>query len=168
MNKTLFRDSTHKLFGGVASGLADYWNIDITIVRVLFILAFFLHHGFTSISIFIYIFFWVILPERNPEIKTQNDPSLEVNYIVNEPGQAQSFSNPSPLGPDPKKNTPNYEERNKIIGIILVVIGALFFFEENFNWDFIWVDRFWPFGLVAIGIYLLASGKKNQNPSPKL
>ena len=39
-NKVLRRNVFNKVFGGVCSGLADYFNLDVVLVRVLFAASF--------------------------------------------------------------------------------------------------------------------------------
>jgi len=36
MNKKLYRDEYHRVLGGVCSGLAEYFDMDVTVVRLLF------------------------------------------------------------------------------------------------------------------------------------
>ena len=59
-NNKLFRNINSKVIGGVASGLADYLQIDVTIVRVLFVLGFFIPAPFPIV--FFYIILWMIMP----------------------------------------------------------------------------------------------------------
>jgi phage shock protein C len=56
--KRLVRSSTDKKIGGVCAGLADYFDIDVTIVRVCWLLAFFLA-GTGGLA---YLLLWVALP----------------------------------------------------------------------------------------------------------
>jgi len=53
--RRLYRDENRKVLGGVCSGLANYFGIDATIVRILCILAF----GITFIP---YLILWVAVP----------------------------------------------------------------------------------------------------------
>jgi phage shock protein C len=62
-NNRLFRNVNQKVIGGVASGLADYFGIDISLMRVLFVVAFFVPIPF-SVILF-YIILWVIIPKGN-------------------------------------------------------------------------------------------------------
>lgn len=57
----LFRNTSNKMIGGVASGLADYFEIDVTIVRVLFVLAVFIPVTFPVILL--YIILWIVMPD---------------------------------------------------------------------------------------------------------
>jgi len=45
MAKKLYRSTTDKMLGGIAGGLAEYFDIDSTLIRVLFILTVFLGGG---------------------------------------------------------------------------------------------------------------------------
>ena len=56
--KRLVRSSTDKKIGGVCAGLADYFDVDVTIVRVCWLLAFLL--GGTGLLA--YVILWVALP----------------------------------------------------------------------------------------------------------
>jgi|LSQX01.1.fsa_nt_gb phage shock protein C len=49
------------MIGGVAAGLADYFAVDPSLVRILWVLAFFLGGA----GLLLYIILWVILPEEN-------------------------------------------------------------------------------------------------------
>ncbi|MBF9237762.1 PspC domain-containing protein [Hymenobacter sp. BT683] len=57
--RKLFRDTGTAKVAGVAAGLAAYFNIDVTLVRVI-LLAGLLGGGFTF---FLYIILWIVLPE---------------------------------------------------------------------------------------------------------
>ena len=59
-SKKLFRDTDNSYIGGVASGLGHYLGIDAVWVRLLWVL---LALGSGGTFIFIYILFWVLVPE---------------------------------------------------------------------------------------------------------
>jgi phage shock protein PspC (stress-responsive transcriptional regulator) len=57
--KKMYRDSDNRVVGGVAAGLAAFWGIDSTVIRVLFI-------GmsiFGGLGVVVYIIMWIALPE---------------------------------------------------------------------------------------------------------
>ena len=56
--KRLMRSSRDKKIGGVCAGLADYFDLDPTIVRVVWLLAIFL--GGTGFLL--YLVLWIVLP----------------------------------------------------------------------------------------------------------
>lgn len=60
MAKKLYRSQAQKMIGGVCSGLAEYFDIDVNILRLLFI-ALTLLTAIVPMLIF-YIIAWLIVP----------------------------------------------------------------------------------------------------------
>lgn len=60
MEKKLFRDINNKLLGGVSSGLACYFNLDASLVRIIWVLLTICSGPWT---ILIYTLLWIILPQ---------------------------------------------------------------------------------------------------------
>ncbi len=56
-SKRLFRDENDKVLGGVCSGLANYFNIDVVIARIIFVVLLFSGIGFLT-----YIIMWIAVP----------------------------------------------------------------------------------------------------------
>jgi phage shock protein C len=67
MEKRLYRSRKNRMIGGVCGGLAEYFNIDPTLVRVLAVIAFFLFNIMTVIA---YIILLIIIPLESPADKT--------------------------------------------------------------------------------------------------
>ena len=57
--KKLTRSSTDKKIAGVCGGLAEYLDIDSTVIRLIWVLAFF----FGGAGGLAYLILWVVLPE---------------------------------------------------------------------------------------------------------
>ena len=57
--KKLERDTQNRVLGGVCSGLANYFDIDAAIVRVLFVFALLAF----SAGFWLYIILWIVMPE---------------------------------------------------------------------------------------------------------
>ncbi|AAO90310.1 PspC domain-containing protein [Coxiella burnetii] len=72
--KRLYRSRTNRKIAGVCGGLAEYFNVDATIMRLLFILVVLFSVGFGIIA---YILMWVIMPEA-PEEKGRTIDHNEV------------------------------------------------------------------------------------------
>ncbi|HXF85220.1 MAG TPA: PspC domain-containing protein [Anaerolineales bacterium] len=60
--KQLTRSTSNRMIAGVCAGLGEYFGIDPTIVRLLFILAFFT--GFGGIAI-VYLIMALVIPEQS-------------------------------------------------------------------------------------------------------
>lgn len=62
-NKKLYRSVEDRMVGGVCAGIADFFDIDPTIVRLVFVLGF-----FASVSglFWAYIIMMIVVPEYIP------------------------------------------------------------------------------------------------------
>jgi len=169
MDKKLYRDEYHKKLAGVCAGLAEYFNIDVAIVRILFVLALIFHGG----GGLIYIIFWVVLPKKPFII----DPN--VDYRVPPQNQGAGSFSPGSFGNNPYGGTayasqpvPNQpfpvQPRNTssliaiIFGVILIVVGGSILlddFEILPDWDF---GRLWPIILIVIGCAIMISGERKK------
>lgn len=58
--KKLSRSTKNKMIGGVCAGVADYFNVDPTIVRVFYVLLIFLF----GTGILLYLILWIIMPKQ--------------------------------------------------------------------------------------------------------
>jgi phage shock protein PspC (stress-responsive transcriptional regulator) len=65
MNKKLTR-SNNKMLAGVCGGIADYFNLDPTIVRVGYAFLSVFSAGFTRLLL--YIILWIVMPQKENEI----------------------------------------------------------------------------------------------------
>ena len=57
--RRMYRDPDARVIGGVCSGLAAYWNMDPTIVRVIFIVLVMVGGS----GLLIYLILWMVMPE---------------------------------------------------------------------------------------------------------
>ncbi len=73
----LTRSATDSILGGVCGGLARYFGIDSTIVRLVFVLA-----VLSGLSPLIYIILWIIMPKEELPQPTAPaaDPTGEWQY----------------------------------------------------------------------------------------
>ena len=62
--RKFYRDQNNRMIAGVASGIANYANIDPAIIRVLFILLSLSSFGFVLLG---YIFLWIFVPDKGLE-----------------------------------------------------------------------------------------------------
>lgn len=99
VRKRLYRDMDNKLVAGVCSGIANYFNINVWIPRILFILPFisfinrwghfgfgdFFRFGFSPSALLIYIILWLVVPEANTtsEKLEMKGEKVDMNSIKN-------------------------------------------------------------------------------------
>lgn len=58
--KKLYRDPSNRMISGVCSGVAQYFNIDVSIVRILWVAAAFVG----SLGFWAYLIAAIVLPDR--------------------------------------------------------------------------------------------------------
>ncbi len=73
-NKQLVRSSNDRVIAGVAGGIAQYINLDPTIVRLIFILLCFTASG----GVFLYVILWMIMPSDEMEPMPVDDVDEEI------------------------------------------------------------------------------------------
>ena len=60
MKKKLYRSRDNKMVAGVCAGIADYFELDPTIVRLAWVIAIF---G-AGVGVLAYLIAWIIMPEK--------------------------------------------------------------------------------------------------------
>ncbi len=143
-SKKLYRSRKDKMIGGVAGGLAEYFDIDPTLVRIIFIVTLFIGGG----GFLAYIIMWIVVPEEPFVIVTPDANAPQSTTTANETQNAQ------PVYDDRR------HRRRNIGGFVLIIIGVLFLMD-NFVPRFHFRD-YWPLILVAIGVALLLKSKNNN------
>ena len=63
-NKQMIRSYSDRMIAGVAAGLADYFGMDVTLMRLLWAIMFFSTGG---TAILLYFILWVVLPRSDFE-----------------------------------------------------------------------------------------------------
>jgi phage shock protein C len=61
MRKALRRSRTNRMIAGVVGGLAEYWSIDPTLARVVFVIVSVVSAAFPGILV--YGLLWLLIPE---------------------------------------------------------------------------------------------------------
>jgi phage shock protein C len=180
-SRRLYRSSTSKMIAGVAGGLAEYFDIDPVIIRLVFIL---LAVAAGGSGIPIYIVLWIALPLK--PLSPYNFGSFETGpagatgttFNANTQGTAEPFdpqttttSEGQPKGeqkegwqnvppPPPYSYSPaNKENTNFIIGLVLIILGSLFFLGRYVH--YVNFHNLWPLALVAAGAVLIVSNLKD-------
>lgn len=89
-------------------------------------------------------------------------PDLNIEDTQNSTTQS-TFSSTSPGSYSKPVNSPDKADRNKVVGVILVVFGILFFADQYIDFDFSFIDKYWPLGLVVLGFFLVISANKSKD-----
>ncbi len=133
-SKRLYRSVSDRKIAGIAAGIAEYFAIDVTLVRLIWVLAV----VFGGSGVLAYVIAWIVIPEQP---KTENsDTTLE------NPSEALAPQSKSP-------NKINY------LGAFLILLGFYFLIKAFIPWDF--SRYFWPLVLVCLGVILLIPSRRS-------
>ena len=66
--KKLYRTQEDRMIAGVCTGLAAYFNIDVTLIRVIFVVLALLGGG-----ILLYLLLWIFIPDQ-PDGAAESEP----------------------------------------------------------------------------------------------
>lgn len=140
-SQRLFRSQSNKVFAGVCGGLAEYFDVDPVVVRILFVLMVL----FGGTGIVLYIAAIVIVPKRP--------------FTFPETGTAAQDIPPAPV----KESARNW------FGIVLVVLGALLLLSnmDMFHFfDFLedTLEYIFPVLLIILGMAIIYYRQTRPEP----
>jgi phage shock protein C len=157
VNRRLYRSRRDSILGGVAGGVADYFDMDPSIVRVVWAV---LALATGGIFLVLYIVMWIVVPE-GPSAATVARAAAS-DALPPPPGTG---SEPAVTDPaDAAASAPDwqsYEQRLRrggsggavVFGVILIGLGVWFLIDQYV--PAIDSDLLWPVALVVVGIVLL-------------
>ncbi len=166
MAKKAFRSKTDCKVAGVCGGLAEYFNLDSTLLRIVMILLAF----YGGVGVILYLLAWFLIPP-NPEEESTD------SFNRTEKAREKVVSTVRDVGGRLEKTWRNRGRGEKggqktlIMGIVVLLVGLLFFlngvgvFNIQFSWSR-WWGIIWPAGLVGVGAYLIYEHLRREKPEP--
>ncbi len=157
MTEKLYRSVREKMLGGVCGGLADYFSVDVTLVRLIVLVATFAG----GIGFFAYLVAWVIIPVNPAEQGWQTEPqNRDIGDVVK--GMVSDVKDATKGVYLQKEHVKlekpeNHGNRSKMAGGILVALGVYFLLERFLPY---WFDlgKMWPLLLILIGLAIIYRG----------
>jgi phage shock protein C len=140
-DKKIFRSNEDRIIAGICSGLGEYFEIDSSLIRILFILLFI---GGGS-GFLIYILLWMVIPMKK-----------EIGIKKELKGLAKDLKNKAGLmAKDVQTNIRiQRAKRMSILGILLILTGLVIIWNQfapiTIQWEFVW-----PALLIITGILLI-------------
>lgn len=192
MNERLYRSREDRMIAGVAGGLAEMWDADPSLIRIVWVLLAFLTGG---IALLVYIVMAIVVP-NDDEVRPSSTAAWgapaapDAAAAPAAPGAAGPTDRPEPSGagadaaagaagssavPPMDRGEARRASRAArragrrdgsggiVIGVVLVVIGGIFFVRQSLpSLDFNWI---WPLILVGLGVVVLIAGFR-RDPGP--
>lgn len=195
MNERLYRSRSDRMIAGVAGGLAEMWDADPSLIRIVWALLIVLTGG---IALVVYIVMAIVVPEEEdvyPAVPLgAAPPYTAAPPFTAAPPPEGVAGQPAATGTGPEPAIPGWtspygarsaraearaarravrrERRGTgvaplLLGALLVLLGVWFLADEYLpNIDFDW---FWPIVLIGLGAVVLVMaidrGPKQTGPS---
>jgi phage shock protein C len=166
MRRALFRSRDDRMIAGVAGGLAEMWDLDSSLVRIVWAILVPFTGGF---ALLVYIVMAVVVPEADEEAAAATaDPTTD-------------SADAARAGPADWSTTRREARAARraarrvrggalsggsgglLIGAILVLAGIYFLVRDYIpNFDVNWL---WPAALIALGVVVLLSAFRGPSGS---
>lgn len=154
MAARLERSTTNKTWAGVCGGLAEYLQVDATLVRTFFVVGTVVTGG---LGLLAYIVLVVLMPlpgQPAPFAKGAGATTSTLQGAASgDPAATASVVTPPVVSPpaDPEAA----ERRRAAFGVFLIALGAIFMFGNAGVFRIVRWDLVWPLVLIGIGALLL-------------
>jgi phage shock protein C len=133
MPRRLYRSNKDRFLAGVCGGLAEYFDTDPLLMRIIFILLT-LSGG---LGILLYLIAWLIIPPKPSTTQAEEPPHMNSGQNENRKGKRTGM----------------------LLGTFLIVLG-IGFLLHNYGLFHLKFSVIWPLILIAIGIKLIIGNKK--------
>ncbi len=151
----LYRSTEDRVIGGVAGGLAHYFDVDVSIVRILWVLAVFAG----GIGFIAYIVAWIIIPEEKKSFSglqdagTTGEANVPRESPKKQPAAAVNIEERAGRGHAPPAfDSARRSRRRRNAALLLIGFGIIFLSRNLLGPLFAYT---WPLLLVLLGIFIL-------------
>lgn len=143
-SRRLYRSKTDSMLAGVAGGIAKYFDVDPTLIRIAWVVAGLASAGTALIA---YIILAIVVPERETTAGQPTEAASE--NLTDSP---QDAAEPVARIDGSERG---WATRRNLLGGAIVAIGVLFLLS-NLGFFFWWRwDVLWPLALIGIGAALI-------------
>jgi phage shock protein C len=139
--KKLYRVEKGKIVFGVCAGLAEYMDLEATLVRLVFLILFFAGGS----GFFVYLIVALLMPKKNQR-KMEIDEKIK-NLAMETRDRAKFF------GKEIVNERQKKGNGQLLMGAMIVVFGLSIIAKKLIpGW---WEEMFWPTILIVMGMYLI-------------
>lgn len=150
--KRLYRSRKDCVIAGVCGGIAEHFDIDPTLVRIVAVISIFIN----GIGLIAYIIGWIFIPQ-SPESLTEEETGKQKGKAGTIKQKAENVA--SEIGKEIRGESgkAGHGKNSRLVGgVILICLGLLFLGSSFFPW--FGFARLWPLILVVLGVAILAGG----------
>ncbi len=141
MTKKLYRSRTESMIAGVCGGLAEYFDIDASLVRVGAVL---LTLAWGS-GLLAYVILWLVVTQK----------PLESSVLESEGEQKATV----------ETTESDKSEKDKgvlFVGVILTVLGVLLLMNNYISFAWLSFRRLWPLLIIFVGLMIVMKGSGSK------
>lgn len=152
MPSRLERSNTNRVIAGVCGGIAEYLAVDVTLVRLAFVLLAFVG----GIGLLAYIVLLILMPlPGRPAPFTSNPPpaSGTADATTRMEGDTAPTTAVAPV--DPAIRAAEADRRRTAVGYLLIGLGVVFMLSNAGVFRFVQWQFLWPLVLIGIGVLFL-------------
>jgi phage shock protein C len=139
----LYRSEKNRILGGVAGGLGEYFDIDPTIVRIIFVML----TIFGGYGVLFYLILWVVMPAES-NVTPYNSQEIIQQNLNEVKNSAQKWSQEA-------RDFQRSPQSHIWLGVVILLFGVMFLFHNLGLFMFWNISRLWPVLLVVFGLSLL-------------
>lgn len=142
--KKLYRSKKDRIVFGVCGGLAEYFQVDVLIIRLIFLALVF---GAGS-GILIYLIFAILVPSESEIIFDEKKAEKKAEEFFSEIGvKTKKLSYELKVG-----------DWRFLFGFFLVIVGLSSLLSNIWPFSLLW-HNFWPLFLIFVGILIIFKRK---------
>lgn len=161
MNRHLYRSREDRMLAGVAGGLAELWDADPSLVRIVWALLVVLTGG---IALVVYIVMAIVVPDEDalrPTAASGDANEARVEARVESRVESREMRRRIRAERRAERGTAG-RSGGVVIGVLLILVGVWYLVREylpTVDWDW-----FWPLALVCLGVLVLVLAVRPRSP----
>jgi phage shock protein C len=152
MNERLYRSRDDRMLAGVAGGLAEIWDADPSLVRIVWALLVVVTGG---LALLLYVVMAIVVPEGDAA-PLDDAPPVDPRAPAAPSASDRRAARRAARVARRAERGDRGNSAGIVFGAILILIGGAFFVREW--WPSIDFDVLWPLALVGLGVVVLVLG----------
>lgn len=144
--KKLCRSQTDKMIFGVCGGIGEYYNVESTWVRLVLVFLVFITSGF---ALLLYFIMALLMPANRDQGLTPKENLEDLSVEMKNLGQTAKQAMKSGRS----------GRRRSVLGVAIIIIGLIAFFNELFPNFWIGWKVLWPIIIILIGVSFISDSR---------